>query len=227
MYHILPGIQAISVLVCGFFFTDQRQLIIRLVVNTLAKAKEHGKFCPLEKEGDTGFLGQCLHSCRKLQEILAIGNTWALTRFWLQQINFISRLYIIHLTPLLTQVLKFPEQNSSKRDLHSLWANSPCHQEHCYLLWKTGWVHADKLINPQLRPSHGCDLLLLLAIIPDCWMVGRLPSQAWGRMPKGSELFRQHSFPHVFSIYSRLLWAGSGFWHGDKWHAHDWQTCQD
>lgn len=75
MYHILPGIQAISVLVCGFFFTDQRQLIIRIVVNTLAKAKEHGKFCPLEKEGDTGFLGQCLHSCTKLQEILAIGNT--------------------------------------------------------------------------------------------------------------------------------------------------------
>lgn len=171
----------ISPCVC-FFFTDQSQLIIRIAVNTLAKAKEHRKFCPLEKEGDTGFLGQCLHSCTKLQEILAIGNTWVLTRFWLQQINSISRLYIIHLTPFLTQVLKFPEQNSSERDLHSLWANSPCHQEHCYLLWKTdGYMQTSS-------STHNSDIPWLWSPAPSWhhpWllMVGRLPSQAWGRMP--------------------------------------------
>lgn len=134
--------------------------------------------------------------------------------------NAISRLYIIHLTPFLTQVLKFPKQNPSGKELHSLWACCPCHQEHC-CLW---WVNADRLSHPELRPCLGCALLLLPDIIPGCWVVGRLPSQD-GR--EGSELLLWHSFPPALLTYSRLLWAGPGLWQGGKWCASDWQMCQD
>lgn len=66
-----------------FFLTHKSQLIIRRIVgNTLAAAKEHGKFCPLEKEGDIGFLGQCLHSCTSYKTARNVSNWQYMSSYW-------------------------------------------------------------------------------------------------------------------------------------------------
>lgn len=68
---------------CVAFYTHKSQLIIRrIVANTLAKAKEHRRFCPLEKEGDIGFLGQCLYSCRIYKTARNVSNWQYMSSYW-------------------------------------------------------------------------------------------------------------------------------------------------
>lgn len=140
----------------------------------------------------------------------AIGNTWAFTSFWPWQINSISSLYIIQLTPFPTQVLQFPEQNPSETALRSSWANSPCsHHKHSSLLWeKTWWANVEKLINPEFSSSSGCDLPFLLDIIHKRHMVGRLPSQTRGKMPTREQNGSFRSvLPRAFLFCSEQVWG--------------------
>lgn len=89
------------------------------------------------------------------------------------------------------------------------------------------WVNAKNLINPEFRSHSGCDPPSLLDIIQEHGMVGRLLSQAWGKMQTWDQKDSYHAMAYLMpSLYcSRLLWTVLGWGHRGMRCAHLIDSC--